>query len=88
MSTPDIPERLAQSMYGKTDKVNAAENDNEDFQAGYDYAMHGDAKTTDAISREWRLRGEPEPEGEAFDKFREWKRGFWAASMQRAVFKK
>lgn len=44
--------------------------------------------TIDAISREWRLRGEPEPEGEAFDKFREWKRGFWAASMQRAWFKK
>lgn len=69
-------------MYGKSDKVNAVENDNPDFKSGYDCAM-GTPGTLDAIGDEWEQRGRPE-EGDALAKFREWKRGFWAAKMQRS----
>lgn len=86
MSAQDFLERLAISLYGKTDKVNAAENDNPDFLAGFDIGMSEDSKSTDAITREWVGRGQPES-GEALEKFREWKRGFWAATMQKAWYR-
>lgn len=86
MSTPDFPERFALSLYGKTDKANASENDNPDFKAGYQRGLGTDESGIDAISDEWQKRGQPE-RGEALEKFCEWKRGYWASRMAKAWYR-
>lgn len=84
----DFPERLARSVYGKTDKANAAENNNPDFQAGYRVGKDSTGLTSDYILHEWQQRGEPEGEDNpALIAFREWKRGFWAGRIQKSWHK-
>ncbi len=88
MNTPDFPERFALSIYGKTDKANASENNNPDFQAGYKRGLMPEAETNgiDAIREEWEKRFQPE-HGQALDDFREWKRGYWASRMARSWYR-
>jgi hypothetical protein len=70
--------------YGKSDKLNAIGNKNEDFRAGYWHAVETlgyDAHKV--IADEYALRTEI---GEDLgSKFAEWVRGFWAARCQMAA---
>lgn len=79
----DFPERLARSVYGKTDKANAPENNNSDFQDGYGVGKDSTSLPSDYILHEWQRRGEPDVDGSELSAFREWKRGFWAGRMQK-----
>jgi hypothetical protein len=81
----DIAAMMHQGCYGKSDKVNATENQSEDFKAGY-AAGSTDADPADLIPAEWDRRGEPDS-GPELASFNEWKRGMWAASMQATVAK-
>lgn len=84
----DLAAKIHKGIYGKCDKANSADNSNADFQAGFKAGMeHPSEGVTDLIPPEWKRRGFPEPETEAFDKFREWKRGLSAARMQIACAK-
>lgn len=78
----DVPDRIARALHGKGDKANAIENQTAEFQAGYAEGLTNQAANgLAAITAEWRRRGSPD---ELTDDFREWKRGYWAARMQRA----
>ncbi len=77
----DIAESLHRAMYGKTGNVNAAENDNPEFQAGYAVGMKADAGR-ELIEPEFIRRGRVYSDG-----FHEWKRGMWAGVMQRTTAK-
>ena len=66
--------------YRKSDKLNAIGNKNEEFRAGYWYAVETlgyDAHKV--IADEHALRTEME------SNFEEWLRGFWAAGCQMAA---
>ena len=69
--------------YGKSDKLNAIGNKNEEFRAGYWHAVEtlgNDAHKV--IADEHALRTEI---GEELgSNFKEWVRGFWAARCQMA----
>lgn len=82
----DISETIHRALYGASDKANAPENQGEEFRAGYAFGSEC-PHTIDAISDEYKRRGEPAFESRAFEFFREWKRVYWAAQMQRAVLK-
>lgn len=75
--------RIHRGIYGKSDNVNAKENANEDFQNGYKVGLA--IKDTDtAFTTEYVRLGQPN-DGPALAKFREWKRGLWAAVMQKLL---
>lgn len=84
----DISATLARSLYQSSDKANAPENQSQDWQAGYAYGCALSAKQNsgiDHIRAEYARRGSPDAEGDEWDRFKGWKRGFWAASIQKAV---
>jgi hypothetical protein len=66
--------------YGKSDKANAPENQNADFQSGYAWGIETFAYDADkALKAEIELRGEFKLTVNGFDEF---KRGFWSARTQ------
>jgi hypothetical protein len=77
----DIAGRVHREKYGKSDKRNAPENQNREFQDGYSTGV--DSLAFDArkvIEQEFLLRVEVDDDlGKGFE---EWSRGFWAASTQ------
>lgn len=81
----DIAERVALASYGKSGRANAPCNQNPDFQAGYAAGStltgeNGDAMM--AIENEYARIGAPDV---IPDSFKEWKRGMWAAVLQKAA---
>ena len=80
----DTAGRIHRDQYGRSDKVNAPENQNREFRDGYRAAV--DTHGEDAIKmiiEEGQLRteiGDDLPKG-----FDEWERGFWAARCQMAA---
>ena len=75
----DIAELIHRATYGKTGNVNAAENDNAEFKAGYAIGMKAEAGA-ELIEPEFIRRGRVYSDG-----FREWKRGMWAGVMQKTT---
>ena len=80
----DTAGRIHRDQYGRSDKVNAPENQNREFQDGYRAGV--DTLGEDAIKmiiEEGHLRTEI---GDDLSKgFDEWERGFWAARCQMAA---
>lgn len=78
MTTKSISESCARALYGRSDKANAIENQSAEWQAGY---KHGSTSQDggESINAEFARRGCVMSDG-----FREWKKGMWAAIMQRA----
>lgn len=72
-----ISSSLARALYGKSDKANDRENQSDEWQAGYKHGLA--ARGSESIEQEWERRGRVMSAG-----FREWKRGMWAAAIQRA----
>lgn len=81
----DLAAKIHRGIYGKCDKANSPDNSNPDFKAGYTAGMDSPRKSSglDLLTPEWERRGCPEQDTAEFEKFREWKRGFYAARMQR-----
>jgi len=78
----DVAEAIALGVYGRTSRVNSPQNQSEDFQAGFKVGCGlSGSERIDAIQDEWKRRGCPHG-GPAFERFREWKRGMWAAVFQ------
>ena len=79
----DFPSRFHRSLYGKSDDPEHAENRNSrEFLDGYAEGLTFDkANGLDAISDEWERRGSLDDPGAGF---REWKRGYNAASLRRS----
>jgi hypothetical protein len=68
-------------LYGKSDKLNATENKNEEFRAGYWRAVESlGYNAHDVITEEHALRAEIGDD--LGSNFQEWVRGFWAARSQ------
>ena len=80
----DTAGRVHREKYGKSDKLNAPENQNREFQDGYSTAVDSlgfDARKV--IEQEFLLRVEVDDDlGKGFE---EWSRGFWAARCQMAA---
>ena len=80
----DTAGRIHRDQYGRSDKVNAPENQNREFQDGYRAGV--DTLGEDIISminEEAHLRAEV---GDDLSQgFEEWSRGFWAARCQMAA---
>jgi hypothetical protein len=80
----DIAGNVHFKYYGKSDKLNASENQNREFQDGF--SAGADSLGFDArevIEEEFSLRNEI---GDDLGKgFEEWERGFWAARSQLAA---
>lgn len=76
-----IGEKIAFWSYGKSDRVNAPENQSEGFRRGYTAAINRKPHTDshDAIFEEYNCVGCPEP---LTDDFKDWKRGWWAGVFQ------
>ena len=82
MKREDSCEKIHQQQYGKSDKANAACNQNPDFQEGYAWGIETFAFQAEMILKaEIAFRSEftVGPEG-----FEEWKRGLFAARLQMA----
>ena len=79
----DTAGRVHREKYGKSDKPNAPENQNREFQDGYSTGVDSlgfDARKV--IEQEFLLRVEVDDDlGKGFE---EWSRGFWAARCQMA----
>lgn len=75
-----LSSRLHRYTYGKSDAVNAPENQTAEFQAGYKAASMAD-DAMDLVWDEWVRRGSPTVQTEGF---REWKRGMWAYRLQKS----
>jgi hypothetical protein len=73
--------RVHREQYGRSDRLNAPENQNREFQDGY--RTNVDSLGFDAqklIEEKFLLRVEVDDDlGKGFE---EWKRGFWAARNQ------
>jgi hypothetical protein len=80
----DTAGRVHREKYGKSDKRNAPENQNPEFQDGYRIGVDSlgfDARKV--IEGEFLLRVEVDDDlGKGFE---EWSRGFWAARSQLIV---
>lgn len=77
----DFPETFHRSLYHKSDDPEHADNrDSREFLDGYAEGLTAE-RGIESIGNEWRARGCPE---ELSDGFREWKRGFNAATMRKA----
>jgi hypothetical protein len=83
----DIAALIHRTLYDKSDKANAQENRNSQFQAGYEHGISENEGGTDLIAAEYERRNEPGVETVEFALFREWKRGFWAGRMQKSFTK-
>jgi hypothetical protein len=81
----DTARRIPRDKYGRSDKVNASENQNREFQDGYSTGASSMAyRGEQIIEEELKLRVEV---GDDLDRgFDEWKRGFWAARSQCILF--
>jgi hypothetical protein len=77
----DFAEQMALGVYGKSGRANAPENQNEDFKHGYAVGVEIE-DAMQAIRQEWIRLGRPEKHSKSFE---EWKRGMWAALLQRRV---
>lgn len=77
----DIAADIHRVLHGGSDKANAPTNKDEDWQRGYKHGSEHEGSGLAAIHFEWRRIGSPK---ELPDSFRQWKRGFWAAKVQRA----
>lgn len=73
-----IASSIARALYGRSDKANDQSNQSEEWQAGYKHGLQSQ-DSSESITSEFERRGCVMSEG-----FREWKRGMWAAVMQRA----
>lgn len=86
MSAKDFPSRVHAACYGgKSDDPNAPENrENSDFLDGYAEGINRqfESKSRDPIADKYREIGEPEV---LPDSFKEWKRGYNAASLRAAA---
>lgn len=82
----DFASHIHKFCYGKSDSVNAAENQSPDFQRGYQAGMNcsDDDGRVDLICDEWTRIGKPD---HIPDSFAEWKRGMWAAVFQKLTAK-
>ena len=85
MSNAPLPKGIAGTVhwkyYGESDKVNAPENLNREFQEGYCTGIGGFGyNATQTIEAEYFLRLDVKDNTGAG--FEEWKRGFWAARNQ------
>jgi SLT domain-containing protein len=78
MTTKSISEAIARGLYGRSDKPNARENQSAEWQAGYKHGLTAQ-DGGESIEAEFERRGCIMSDG-----FREWKRGMWAAIMQRS----
>ena len=78
MKTNSISESIARALYGRSDKPNASENQSKEWQAGYKHGLTAQ-DGGECIDAEFTRRRCVMSEG-----FREWKKGMWAAIMQRA----
>lgn len=79
----DLAQLIHKGIYGKSDKANSPENQTEEFQRGFKFAMDNDEMESDQmIMQGWLMFGRL---GYETSEFREWKRGMWAARMQRTI---
>lgn len=81
----DLSETIQLALYKKSGI--ASKNTDPDFLLGYGAGKDSGDDSTGDIEREWRSRGEPVPPKFSWECFCEWKRGYWAARMQRACAK-
>lgn len=77
----DIAAMIHKATYGHSDKANAPENQSKEFQEGYAAGLT-DVKTDELILQAWIRFGKL---GYETPLFREYKRGMWAAKMQRTI---
>lgn len=71
---------IHRQQYGRSDKANACDNQNADFQEGYAWGIETFAYNSDKV-----LKAEIDFRGEfhlTASGFAEWKRGFWSARNQ------
>jgi hypothetical protein len=81
----DIPGNIHRRFYHKSDKVNAPENQNPEFQAGYWAGVASVGfNATKVIEEERALR--KAVKDDLRKGFSEWKRGFWASRSQIVIF--
>jgi hypothetical protein len=79
----DIADEIAVGIYGKSGRANAPENQNAQFQHGFKVgAALENREAFAAIHDEWRVRTRL---GGGTEDFHEWKRGLWAAVLQKVV---
>ena len=82
---PDTAGNVHRQLYDKSDKVNACENQNKEFQEGYRTGASSIGyDALKVIEEEHALRKETRDNISAG--FVEWKRGFWAARSQCILF--
>jgi hypothetical protein len=75
--------QIHRKRYGKSDKANASENRNSDFQGGYAWGVETyacDARKVILAEAGFREKFDLTRAG-----FEEWKRGLWAARAQMAA---
>ena len=74
----DVAGNVHRKLYGMSDKINAPENQNREFQEGYRVGASSMAYSAELVLKEeFILRIEVDDD---LDKgFNEWQRGFWAA---------
>lgn len=80
----DIAAQIHRGLYKKSDKANAPENQSDEWQAGYAAGLAHERGGASMIFEEWERRGKPD---EISDGFAAWKRGMWAATMQKLMAK-
>lgn len=80
----DPAETLHRSIYGKSGRASANAG-NAEFLAGYDLGrtVEVSGEVRDLFDDEYERRGSP-VYGKPLRDFKEWKRGVWAAALQRA----
>ena len=78
MTTNSISEAIARGLYGRSDKPNAKENQSAEWQAGYKHGLTAQ-DGVESIDAEFERQGCIMSDG-----FQEWKKGMWAAIMQRS----
>ena len=77
----DVAGDVHRKLYGMSDKINAPENQNREFQEGYGVGASSMAYSAELVLKEeFKLR--IEVSDDLCDGFDEWKRGFWAARRQ------
>ena len=77
----DVAGDVHRKLYGMSDKINAPENQNREFQEGYGVGASSMAYSAELVLKEeFKLR--IEVSDDLCDGFDEWKRGFWAARSQ------
>lgn len=85
----DLAEKLHRALWGRSGRANAPGNQSEDFQAGFDAADERDDPALGGqLTDEWNRRGQPEQFTPEWRRFSEWKRGLFAARMQRICAEK